>query len=169
MLPGYFFNNYFFNLFTDKFSALLLYKMNVLDIFFGKGNFFNFCYIAKYWSSDRIKLLARNVRAVRPKKIHLCYWINVNFFRIFKQYFFLINYFNYFFLPIFRKLLITGGIQLLKWNEEPWSNAKVRLACDLWKPWIENERDGKPTVKRPDPKSNMQERQCTRRNKETIC
>ena len=36
----------------------------------------NFCYIAKYWNSDRIKLLIENVRAIYPFKI----WKIVFFF-----------------------------------------------------------------------------------------
>ena len=60
-MTDYLLNSYFSYQFFKKISALLSCKINVLD-FFGTGDFFfNFCYIAKYWNSGRIKLLVGNI------------------------------------------------------------------------------------------------------------
>ena len=51
----------------NNFSAILLCKINVLDIF-DIGNFFHiFYYITKCWNCNRIKLLVKNVRAIHPE------------------------------------------------------------------------------------------------------
>ena len=56
-LPDYLLTNHFVYQFFNNFLALLLCKINAFD-FFDMGNFFLlfFCYIVKYWNSDRIKL-----------------------------------------------------------------------------------------------------------------
>ena len=52
----------FFQEFTVNFSALLVCKVNVLDIF----DMSDFCYIAKYCNCDRIKVLVRHVHVIHP-------------------------------------------------------------------------------------------------------
>ena len=48
----------------NNFSALVLCEINVLDVI-DMGEFFSeFYYIAKYWNSNRIKILIGNVRAI---------------------------------------------------------------------------------------------------------
>ena len=59
--PGYLWEYYFFRQFVNNFSALLLCKKYVFDIFNMVDFSFNFCYISKYWNSDCIKHLARSV------------------------------------------------------------------------------------------------------------
>ena len=71
--------NFFFYQFDNNYSALLSCKTNVLDMF-NMGDFFpDFRYIAKYWNSDQIKLLAGNVRntSLTSKK---SFWDLVNIY-----------------------------------------------------------------------------------------
>ena len=52
---------YFIYTFINNFSLLFLCKINILDIFNMVDFFQDFSYIAKYWNSDWIKILAGSV------------------------------------------------------------------------------------------------------------
>ena len=55
--------DYLLNLFNN-FLALLLFKIKILDIFNMTDFLADFCYIAKYRNSNRIKLMVENVRSI---------------------------------------------------------------------------------------------------------
>ena len=46
-LPDYLLNNFYFYQLINNFSALLLFKINVIDIFYMGDFVSDFCYIAK--------------------------------------------------------------------------------------------------------------------------
>ena len=52
----------------NNFSALLLCKINIFDFFDINDFFSNFCYVGRYWNSDRIKLLVGNERSIHLQK-----------------------------------------------------------------------------------------------------
>ena len=55
--PDYLLDNFFLPIFKYIFRVMIIFNM---DYFFS-----DFCYIAKYENSDRIKLLVENVGAIR--------------------------------------------------------------------------------------------------------
>ena len=51
----------FFCQFVNKISVLIFCKINLLDVFNNVWFLSDFCYIAKYWNSDRVKLQVENL------------------------------------------------------------------------------------------------------------